>query len=319
METLQVKDICKLTGINRFQLSELNKYGIIKPDNIKNKNGTKEYDKSKINEFYIIAFLLKGGLTPTKIKNLMKENNIDDLYKLLELAKENAMDFVNAINLIQLKGEKWLYEKYGSFVDYSLHDISEIFLKIVDKYQDDLGVANIDKFIGDDLKDAVLKFVDAKEKPTKNNIASAIKGIEKHFLVAFGENNYLKYLLNEAFALKENNAESDYINNIAGNDISSFISEKIFEKHGSIVIKQIDKIIDSIDMNNQEEVEIALKSITEECKNYILCIEEDKEEETVLCFITMLYESKTNKTKVDTFIQKSLEYYIKQNKEEKDG
>ena len=72
-------------------------------------------------------------------------------------------------------------------------------------------------------------------------------------------------------------------------------------------------------MNNQEEVEIALKSITEECKNYILCIEEDKEEETVLCFITMLYESKTNKTKVDTFIQKSLEYYIKQNKEEKDG
>ena len=196
METLQVKDICKLTGINRFQLSELNKYGIIKPDNIKNKNGTKEYDKSKINEFYIIAFLLKGGLTPTKIKNLMKENNIDDLYKLLELAKENAMDFVNAINLIQLKGEKWLYEKYGSFVDYSLHDISEIFLKIVDKYQDDLGEANIDKFIGDDLKDAVLKFVDAKEKPTKNNIASAIKGIEKHFFFFFLENNYLKYLLN---------------------------------------------------------------------------------------------------------------------------
>ena len=72
-----VKEVCELTGLNRKNLHEYDKYGILKPTEKEPGSGYKMYDSNALHMLQRIALLRAVGIPPHLIKQIVMEGTVD--------------------------------------------------------------------------------------------------------------------------------------------------------------------------------------------------------------------------------------------------
>ena len=325
------KDISDLTGLSRQRLAELNELKIIEPSSYRNNKKYKLYDEKQLDDLCIIAVMLKCNKTPSEIKGLIAQNKTKNLYDILDIIRTEAEDIVKVITNIQIVGPEVLTKSFNSIGRTSLHDIAERYRTYEKNLED--GTEHIvnqnsknEEYFEDifekKFKSAINGFVKAKKTRNKQDVKTAIKDMLKFFKV-ISNNNPVQYLISEAYALQGGGFESDYVNSLAGTNISNYISETILNEYIPKLEKEIAGCFREIDINKNKytdkEVQLATKKMIECFEKYILFDDLTQKGNQIVNMIKMLGIREQNLSNADEFLLKALEFYNNQKKGEKNG
>lgn len=325
------KDIMELTGLNRQCLAELDKHKIISPSSKKGSKNYKLYDEKQLDDLCIISIILKCNKTINDIDKIIKENNVKDLYELLDIIKSEAEDIIETITNIQIVGSKMLTKTFHSLSKTSLHDIAERYRK----YQRNLtkGVEHIieennsseeyfDEIFEKEFKEVIDCFVKAKKNNSKNEIKVALK-VMYDFFKSFSNDDPVKYMVSEAYALQGGGFESEYVDTLANDNISNYISDAILNEYMPKLDEEIVECFNGIDITkdkyDDKKTKIAIKNMISCFEKYIMFDDFTQKGNQIFNMLNMTKLREKKSTKYQDFIIEALKVYNKEKGEKDNG